>query len=97
MLNVFYLESKVELEIPAVTNNEVMKLRSNLLSVLIGYVQTVPARERNLSLSEMALMTGKTKTFVKSALESLQQNGSLTIERNMILNNNTALMKKRDA
>ncbi|MBN2240660.1 MAG: hypothetical protein JW712_12875 [Dehalococcoidales bacterium] len=85
------------MEIPAVTNNEVMKLRSNLLSVLIGYVQTVPARERNLSLSEMALMTGKTKTFVKSALESLQQNGSLTIERNMILNNNTALMKKRDA
>jgi len=60
------------LEIVAVNHNEVMEQRLKLFEVLIRYVQTVQVKERNLSLSEMALMTGKTKIFVKSALESLQ-------------------------
>jgi len=60
------------LEIVAVNHNEVMEQRLKFFEVLIRYVQTVQVKERNLSLSEMALMTGKTKIFVKSALESLQ-------------------------
>jgi hypothetical protein len=60
------------LEIVAVNHSEVMEQRLKLFEVLIRYVQTVQVKERNLSLSEMALMTGKTKIFVKSALESLQ-------------------------
>jgi hypothetical protein len=79
------------LEIAAVTHNEVMELRSKLLVVLIKYGQTVPEKERYLSLSEMALMTGKTKMFVKSALESFQKKGSITIEHNRIIINKMAL------
>ena len=79
------------MEIAAVTHNEVMELRSKLLEVLIKYGQTVPVKERYLSLNEIALMTGKTKMFVKSALESLQEKGSITIEHNKIIINKMAL------
>jgi len=75
------------LEIAAVTHNEVRELRSKLLEVLLRYGQTIPVKERYLSLSEMALMTGKTKMNVKSALESLQKKGSITIEHNRIIIN----------
>jgi hypothetical protein len=83
------------LEIVAVNHSEVMEQRLKLFEVLIRYVQTVQVKERNLSLSEMALMTGKTKIFVKSALESFQQKGSITIEHNRIIINKMALKWKR--
>lgn len=72
------------MEITAITNEEFTELRSKLLEILVRKTRTYSDVEKNLSLTEMALMTGKTKTLVKQALESLQQVGALSLETGRI-------------
>lgn len=72
------------MELPIITDKEVVEFRPKLFEALAQYVQTVPSKDRNLSLTEMASITGETKLLVKSALESLQHSAAITIDRNKI-------------
>ena len=72
------------MESPKITPEELVDLRTTLFKALFNLAVTSPAEKRNLTLGDMALLTGKTKKVVVAALTSLQDNGFITIDRNRI-------------
>ena len=79
----------MKLEIPSITLEELMDLRSSLFKALAQYDQIHPVEGRHLSLGQMALMTGEPKISVRSVLESLQQDRFIAIDKRRITLNKT--------